>query len=297
MDPETGGDPGVVDAQTGEKATGRDPGVVDAQTGEKATGRDPGVVDAQTGEKATGRDPGVVGTRSSEVDGRPEVGASETEGGEPGAGVQTHDEERTGKDDRRKTKRGKTSQSASGSPAARHERELRFQEELRGLQTSLRRLGPRPRPPPRKPYQPYLFNSLRPYYSTSTARFLGNLHPDVKGHRSRRTAQGLMAPWIDLQMGHDLQSDSDTDPVCHGRNTQIHQKAKTTRRVGPAVGKGRPAQFSTVAPETAAVAGRHLDDSHMPILRLVLRGSSRRKLATDYQHFKQQVLSPYWPDT
>lgn len=85
------------------------------------TGVDPGAVDAQNGEETTRRDPGDEEIRSSEGggDGRPEEGAREAEAGEPSTGVQRHEETRTRTDGRRKTKKGKTSQSASGNIGCR----------------------------------------------------------------------------------------------------------------------------------------------------------------------------------
>ncbi|XP_012942745.2 uncharacterized protein LOC106012931 [Aplysia californica] len=199
--------------------------------------------------------------------------------------------------------RGKkeTTPSPSESSEGRHKQKEFFKLELQRLESGLKRESSKIIPPNKKPYTPYVFNTLEPYYNTYTTRYLIHLPEEMQhGHTSRRTAQGLTDPWLDLRMDRDLLPQVASKPV--SRQVAILKKEKEIRdrkkrsaanqsAASRKEGSTRLPKFPMVHMETQDLATKQLYYSDVPTLRQELKtkysSSAKTKVDEDYRRTQQ----------
>lgn len=176
-----------------------------------------------------------------------------------------------------------------------------FKLELQRLELGLKRESSKICTPQKKAYTPYVFNTLEPYYNTYTTRYLITYPDEVQhGHTSRRTAQGLTDPWVDLNMDRDLLPLVPSKPV--QRQIAILKKEKELRDrkkrsaanasgASRKEGSTRLPKFPVVNLETQEMGTKQLFYSDVPALRQELKvkygSSAKTKVDEDYKRTKQ----------
>ncbi|XP_046564224.1 uncharacterized protein LOC124273057 isoform X2 [Haliotis rubra] len=170
-----------------------------------------------------------------------------------------------------------------------------FKEELKRLEEALKREKSKIIKPDIKKHTPYIFNTLEPYYNTSTVRYLVELPEEVQ-HRfvSRKTAIGLCDPWVDYNMDtkflpristsargvsryHDMEK----------RDEKIREREKRSKKEGST----RLPKFPVVTLDSKEYATKPLYYSDVPELRRELRDkysqNATKKIDEDYNRTKQ----------
>ncbi|XP_071941040.1 uncharacterized protein [Antedon mediterranea] len=97
--------------------------------------------------------------------------------------------------------------SAQNSPKDK-KMEQQFLAEMKRLKTSLERESTKIIKPEFKPYSPFIWSSLEPYYNTYLMQYMADMPPAVRhGYITRKTAIGL----VDPEVSHSM--DIVVDPV------------------------------------------------------------------------------------
>ncbi|XP_067667859.1 dentin sialophosphoprotein-like [Haliotis asinina] len=172
-----------------------------------------------------------------------------------------------------------------------------FKEELKRLEEALKREKSKIIKPDVKKHTPYIFNTLEPYYNTSTVRYLVELPEEVQ-HRfvSRKTAIGLCDPWVDYSMDTQflprISSSSSSRAVnrhheMEKRDEKIREREKRSKKEGST----RLPKFPVVTLDSKEYATKALYYSDVPELRRELRDkysqNATKKIDEDYTRTKQ----------
>ncbi|KAK6959680.1 halomucin [Biomphalaria glabrata] len=165
-----------------------------------------------------------------------------------------------------------------------------FKTELNRLEDSLKNEYSKIQPPPKKPYTPYLFNSLEPYYNTHTVHYLIHM-PDekIQGFSSRSTAQTLIDPWVDLRMSTEL------PPIISPRQATLN--AETSKKEGrakkpPNREETAATRFPVIRMDLKELETKPLYYSDVPTLREHLKtkysANAQAKIKEDYTRTQQE---------
>ncbi|XP_067927825.1 uncharacterized protein [Watersipora subatra] len=165
-----------------------------------------------------------------------------------------------------------------------------FEEELRRLQKSLKAESENIHAPPVQEYVPYCFNTLAPYYNTTTAEHViiktgdnGKLKNSTQQYATRNTAIGLVDPWVSNKMDA-----TPGQPIKIKKPQPFRQSPKKEKKVGE--GSTMIPAFPTIDMDTPDLASRKLDYSDVPMLRKELRekysSQGKAKIDSDYERTK-----------
>lgn len=203
-------------------------------------------------------------------------------------------------------RRPQTTPRTAGTPRSessegRRKQKEFFKLELQRLESGLKRESSRILAPQKKPYTPYTFNNLEPYYNTYTTRYLIHLPDEVRhSNTSRLTAQGLTDPWQDLHMDRDPLPTLASKPISRQMAILKKEKELRERKRRSAAnqsgsvrreGSTRLPKFPVVNLETQDLATKQLFYSDVPALRQELKtkysSSAKSKIDEDYKRTQQ----------
>ncbi|KAH9502946.1 hypothetical protein Btru_072439 [Bulinus truncatus] len=191
-------------------------------------------------------------------------------------------------------KQGKKEAAGKDNKADRSEQESPSRQkeyiklELYRLEDSLKKESSKLQPPPKKPYTPYLFNSLEPYYNTHTARYLIHM-PEEQLHTfsSRATAQTLIDPWVDLRMSIELPPITQRQTVSGNDAPKTENKTPNKKSPNKVAKENPPVRFPVIKMDTKDLDTKPLFYSDVPALRDLLRtkysANAQAKIEDDYK--------------
>ncbi|XP_046350947.2 spore wall protein 2-like isoform X2 [Haliotis rufescens] len=187
-----------------------------------------------------------------------------------------------------------TSRSSKDPDGRSKQREF-FREELKRLEGALKREKSKIIKPEVKKHTPYIFNTLEPYYNTSTVRYLVELPEEVQ-HRfvSRKTAIGLCDPWVDYSMDTKFLPRISTSARAVNRQQEMEkrdEKIRDREKRSKKEGSTRLPKFPVVTLDSKELATKPLYYSDVPELRRELRDkysqNATKKIDEDYTRTKQ----------
>ncbi|ESO83233.1 hypothetical protein LOTGIDRAFT_236810 [Lottia gigantea] len=168
-----------------------------------------------------------------------------------------------------------------------------FRKELTRIEEGLKKEVSKIQKPLQKKHTPFIFNDLKPYYDTSSQRYLIETPEELQHcYSSRTTAIGLIDPWKNLEMDKSVLPVLEPKAVNRGetqkkKEKKIDERAKKTKHEGST----RLPKYPVVTLETSDLATKKLYYSDVPMLREELKqkysANATKKIEEDYEKTKQ----------
>ncbi|XP_072029400.1 uncharacterized protein [Amphiura filiformis] len=180
--------------------------------------------------------------------------------------------------------------SETAEETAEEKRKRQFEAEFTRLKQSLEKESTRIVKPEFKPYSPFIFSSLEPYYNTYAVEFILDYPDHVKhGFITRKTAIGM----VDPEVSHRMDVDLDDVPPSTPRSPRVENpEPKMTQDGNEKEGSTRLPKWPIVEiVKSGPMTKERLNWADVPKLREELRtkysSNAQERRKKDYQRTKQ----------